>query len=88
MESANTDYPTVVTGEKEPGAMESLQAPSEDAIASTPSPTTTPVEEKRPTEKKSKKKASKNARPPTRVVLVHCDIIKDDFWNEHSGLLR
>lgn len=32
--------------------------------------------------KKAKKKA-----PQTRIELVHCDIIKDDFWNARPGIL-
>ena len=76
VEGGTTDYPPSDSGERAPDAMEALQPPSEDAIASTPIAS---IEEKSPNEKKSKKKASRNARPPTRVVLVHCDIIKDDF---------
>jgi tRNA(His) guanylyltransferase len=34
------------------------------------------------------KKAKKKGKPPqTRIELVHCDIIKDDFWNARPGIL-
>lgn len=52
---------------------------------------TTPPNEPEPTpsepSKTNDKKKNKKAKPPTRVVLLHCDIIKDEFWNERPGLL-
>lgn len=34
------------------------------------------------------KKAKKKGKPAqTRIELVHCDIIKDDFWNARPGIL-
>ncbi|KAF6764247.1 Thg1 C terminal domain-containing protein [Ephemerocybe angulata] len=44
------------------------------------------TEPAQPKEKKNKK-ASKKAKPATLIVLLHCDIIKDDFWNERPTLL-
>ncbi|KAJ2918134.1 hypothetical protein MD484_g2247, partial [Candolleomyces efflorescens] len=46
-----------------------------------------PSEEQKKNEKKEKKGKKAKAKPPTRVVLLHCDIIKDDFWNERPLLL-
>ncbi|KAG6826738.1 hypothetical protein H0H92_014628 [Tricholoma furcatifolium] len=34
-----------------------------------------------------KKVKSKQAKPPTRVVVLHCDIIKDEFWDQRPGIL-
>jgi len=34
------------------------------------------------------KKAKQKGKPPqTRIELVHCDIIRDDFWNARPGIL-
>lgn len=32
----------------------------------------------------AKKKAK---QPQTRIELLHCDIIKDEFWDTHAGIL-
>ncbi|KAJ3534522.1 hypothetical protein NMY22_g6887 [Coprinellus aureogranulatus] len=46
----------------------------------------TPDSNAKPAKKQSKKE-KKKAKPPTRVVLLHCDVIRDDFWNERPMLL-
>ncbi|KAF5329950.1 hypothetical protein D9611_010502 [Ephemerocybe angulata] len=61
---------------------ETMTASSTDA---TPSSVVL-TEPAQPKEKKNKK-ASKKAKPATLIVLLHCDIIKDDFWNERPTLL-
>ena len=45
-------------------------------------------DDSRTTEKiKNSKKKTKTAAL-TRIVLLHCDVIKDEFWNERPGLLQ
>ncbi|KAK0494071.1 Thg1 C terminal domain-containing protein [Armillaria luteobubalina] len=48
----------------------------------------TEVPEEEPADKteQQKKKAKKKAKPRTKVDLIHCDIIKDQFWNERRIL--
>jgi tRNA(His) guanylyltransferase len=29
----------------------------------------------------------KNKPPPTRIEIVHCDVIKDDFWDARPWIL-
>lgn len=38
--------------------------------------------------KKSKAKAAKEKEKKTEVVLRHCDVIKDEFWEERRYLLE
>jgi hypothetical protein len=40
------------------------------------------MENKKPTKSKGKKKSV-----PSRIGLMHCDIIKDEFWDARPGLL-
>jgi len=35
----------------------------------------------------AKKARKKGKAPQTRIELVHCDIIKDDFWNARPAIL-
>lgn len=37
--------------------------------------------------KQEKTRKGKARRPKSKVVMLHCDIIKDEFWEERSGLL-
>lgn len=38
-------------------------------------------------ERKKAKKDKKKAKAVTRIVLLHCDVIRDDFWDERPSLL-
>lgn len=38
-----------------------------------------------PKEQKTKKKVK---QPLTRIQIAHCDIIKDEFWESHAGILE
>ncbi|KAF5327356.1 hypothetical protein D9619_004990 [Psilocybe cf. subviscida] len=47
-----------------------------------------PLSEPLPTkETKPKKDKKRDNQPMTRIEIVHCDIIKDDFWNAHPKIL-
>ena len=51
-----------------------------------------PLHEASPTKEavqgtKAKHARKKNKPPQTRIEIVHCDVIKDDFWNARPGIL-
>ncbi|KAJ2926951.1 hypothetical protein H1R20_g10127, partial [Candolleomyces eurysporus] len=62
-------------------------ATSEGSNATTWEANGSPAEEQKNSGKKEKKIKKAKAKPLTRLVLLHCDIIKDDFWNERPSLL-
>ena len=37
--------------------------------------------------KKENKRKGKARPPKSKVVVLHCDVIKDEFWEERAGLL-
>ena len=37
--------------------------------------------------KKENKRKGKARPPKSKVVVLHCDVIKDEFWEERSRLL-
>ncbi|TFK34606.1 Thg1 C terminal domain-containing protein [Crucibulum laeve] len=39
-------------------------------------------------EVRTKRRAKGKAKVKTRIELLHCDIISDDFWKDRSGLLQ
>lgn len=41
-----------------------------------------------PHQKQTKKQKQKQKQKQTRIEIVHCDIIKDEFWDARVGLLR
>ncbi|KAL0568142.1 tRNA-His guanylyltransferase [Marasmius crinis-equi] len=45
-------------------------------------------QEKKDEKKKKKKKKKKKSAPKTTLQILHCDIISDGFWNEHTGILE
>ncbi|EAU85216.2 tRNA guanylyltransferase [Coprinopsis cinerea okayama7 len=49
--------------------------------------TNTPSSTSPSTHPKSKKRPKKPKQPKTRVVLLHCDLIRDEFWDSRPGLL-
>ncbi|TFY62927.1 hypothetical protein EVG20_g6527 [Dentipellis fragilis] len=59
--------------------------PSSDVESSTENPNFPDSEAK--VIQRTKEKKSKKARTRTHVVLYHCDIIRDPFWNERPWLL-
>ncbi|KAF9483190.1 hypothetical protein BDN70DRAFT_341046 [Pholiota conissans] len=40
-----------------------------------------------PNKPKAKKKG-RQQQPLTRIEIAHCDIIKDEFWDAHAGILE
>ncbi|RXW13088.1 hypothetical protein EST38_g12764 [Candolleomyces aberdarensis] len=69
-----------------PSSLDSV-ATSEGSNATTVEDNGSPAEEQKRSGKKEKKVRKAKTKPPTRIVLLHCDIIKDDFWNERPSLL-
>ncbi|TEB19415.1 tRNAHis guanylyltransferase [Coprinellus micaceus] len=65
--------------EREPSTGDSTPRAAPFATESKPSP----VEKN----EKKKSKERKKGKPPTTITLLHCDIIRDEFWNERPGLL-
>ena len=82
--------PTLTQTETSDGAKGSLskngeKGPDFEGAIEEPSHEVSPkVEAVGITAKKVKKKGKS---PQTRIELVHCDIIKDDFWNARPGIL-
>ncbi|EIM82530.1 tRNAHis guanylyltransferase [Stereum hirsutum FP-91666 SS1] len=81
--SLPTDTPEVTEAMEAPanvGATSGTEVETPQNSNSNPSP---PKEKK-----KSKAKAAKEKEKKTEVVLRHCDVIKDEFWEERRYLLE
>jgi len=53
----------------------------------TPSQTVEKTQSNNPTKSKEKKNKNKSKSVRSRIELMHCDIIKDEFWDARPGLL-
>ncbi|KAF8151033.1 Thg1 C terminal domain-containing protein [Crassisporium funariophilum] len=58
------------------------QASSQSALLTSP-----PTVKRNYKAKKAEKEKAKTKQPPTRIEVLHCDIIKDEFWDNRPGIL-
>ncbi|KAG6852815.1 hypothetical protein C0991_008970 [Blastosporella zonata] len=47
-----------------------------------------PTEPPDSTAENKNRKSKREVKPKTRVIVLHCDIIKDEFWGARSGILK
>ncbi|KAK7037811.1 tRNA-His guanylyltransferase [Paramarasmius palmivorus] len=59
-----------------------VPSPDEPPVVATILSNDVPLQEERKTKAEKKQKSRK-----TKIEIIHCDIIRDDFWNQHVEIL-
>ena len=85
-EESKNQTELISTTDTDPPTSTSSSLPiSDETTHKDPSQTDQKIQNQKPTKSKGKNK-NKNA-VQSRIELMHCDIIKDEFWDARPGLL-
>jgi hypothetical protein len=59
----------------------------DDVPAEAPDPDSTFKSPSAPTQEGKKRKLKRPSKPKTKITLLHCDVIQDEFWGARPSIL-